>query len=240
MREGWAALGPVFRQRIPALGGIVIRVAIARGRPRSARTAATATASLPTAVDSASGGTSPVVHQPTRGPNGGRPTSGAGRGTLLRFVPTTPCARSVLLGSFAFPTRREWGPDPARANAGSGMAEGAHRWAVGTFACGLAAAGHHALAFGVFVLAAEDGGRGRRIVGATLAALAGAPLALAAVLARRHLRRLLAERDRERDFALAIAAGLPIGTIAGAAGAGIALLLAGAALVRRSAPAGAP
>lgn len=180
-----------------------------------------------------------MVDRPVRGAHVRGTANGAGHGTLLLLVPTALCAVAVLLGSLAFRTTREWGPDPAGANAGSGTAEGALRWALGTFACGVAAAGLLALAFGALVLAAGNGGTGWRLPGAMLVALASVPFVLAACLAGRHWLRLLDERDRERDDVLTIAAGLPVVTLAGASGALLALLLAGAGLVRRRSSAAA-
>lgn len=69
-------------------------------------------------------------------------------------------------------------------------------------------------------------------VGAALATLGAAALALAAVVAGRYWRRVLGQRD-EPQFEIEIATGLPTVTVAGALGAAAALLLV-AALLRPS------
>ncbi len=105
------------------------------------------------------------------------------------------------------------------------MEEGALRWAIWTFPCGLAAL----CSLGLAALAASDG---RQVAGARLATLSAAALAAAAIVAGRHWRRLLEEREREREYAVSIALGLPVVTLAGMTGALVALLLASFLLVR--------
>ena len=106
------------------------------------------------------------------------------------------------------------------------MREGAGNWAGWTFLCGATAL----VLLAVAAWVAAD----RRIGwGAALAALAVVPFAAAAVVAGRYWRRRLDERERERDYALPIASGLPLVTVAGTAGVALALLLAGARLLER-------
>lgn len=134
------------------------------------------------------------------------------------------CAASVLLGSFAHGTTRTY--DGGAPNSGTIAQEGAGRWAISTFACGLAALSALGLAAGLGVT-------NHRAPGAISAVLAAPPFAIAAVLAGRNWRQLLAERDMERNYSLDIAAGLPMVTVAGALGAALALLLAGVMLINR-------
>ena len=137
-------------------------------------------------------------------------------GTALAWL-VAASALLVLLGSCEYRTTRVWGPDPVDGTSGTIMTEGYERWALWTLLCGLAGL------FAVGLAALIAGGRG----GAALAALAAGLLAVAAALAGRHWLRLVEEREREREYALGIATGLPVVTIAGASGGALALLLAG-------------
>lgn len=144
--------------------------------------------------------------------------TGCGCGTVALAALTALAAGFVLLGSLDHGTTRVY--DGGAPGYGTIAGEGAGRWAAGTFLCAWAALG----ALGLAAWVAADG---RPRAAAIPAALAALPFGLAALLAGRHLTRLLAERDRERDYALDIAAGLPLVTGAAAAGAILALLLAG-------------
>ena len=137
-------------------------------------------------------------------------------GTALAWLAAV-CAVLVLLGSCEYRTTRVWGPDPVDGTSGTIMTEGYGRWAARTLLCGLAAL----ITLGVTALIAV----GRRR--AALTALAAVPFAVAAALAGRHWLRLLDERERDRDYALSIAIGHPVVTIASAGGFGLALLLTG-------------
>ena len=139
-------------------------------------------------------------------------------GTALAWLAAV-CAVLVLLGSCEHGTTRVW--DGGAPGYGTVMTEGAGRWAGWTFLCGAAALGTVGLAA---LVVADDRRRGW---GMPLAVLTAAPFATAAALAGRYWLRLLDERERDRDYALGIAIGLPVVTIAGAVGFGLALLLAG-------------
>jgi hypothetical protein len=114
----------------------------------------------------------------------------------------------VLLGSLAFKTERVWPNHQI-------WREGAARWAGWTFLCGAAAL---ALLVAAFLLP--------RYLKALAAALAAIPFALAASLGRTNWLRLSEERDQPRDYALHIAAGLPVVTVAAVVGLVLAVVLA--------------
>ncbi len=152
------------------------------------------------------------------------PSAGGGCGVVVFFALAAAFAVAVVLGSFAPGTTRAYGgggPD-----AGSTWEEGAGRWAIWTFPCGLAALGALCLVGWATIV-------GHRGLGAILVGPVAPFFALAALLAGRNWLRLLAERGRERDYTLTIAAGLPIVTLTAATGALVALLLAVALLVHR-------
>ena len=156
------------------------------------------------------------------------PTDRARSGHAIRVLGNLSliCAALVLLGSLAFGTTRVCGPDPALGSTGSSWREGVACWAGWTFLCGL-------LSLGSLLLATSSVLAGHRRIGAAMAALPVPLLAFAAFLAGRNWQRLLAERDRERDYVLHIAAGLPIVTLAASAGTLLAAILAIAILMLR-------
>lgn len=135
---------------------------------------------------------------------------GRASGALLGLA--LVCAGLVLLGSFAFGTSRAWGPDPVLGNAGSGMREGAGRWAGWTFLSGLAA-------LGALLVATNFALGGHRALSGLTTALAVPPFVVAALVGGHHWVRLLDERQRDRDYVLTIAHGLPVVTLAASAGA---------------------
>jgi hypothetical protein len=120
------------------------------------------------------------------------------------------CAVAAVLGSLAHGTTRTWVEDAGR----MGHQEGARRWAMWTFLCGATA------------LAALVVGLARPRWRTGLAVVAAASFFVAARLAGPKWLRLRDERERERDYALHIASGLPVVTVAGAVGGVLALLLA--------------
>ncbi len=134
------------------------------------------------------------------------------------------CAVVVLLGSCDFRSTRVY-PAGGDATSATTQQDGAGRWAAVTFLCGGVALGVLALAAAALRFDALGGTTGWCRIGAALAALAAAALALAAVIAGRYWQGVLDQRDSPM-FTIEIAGGLPVVTLGGAAGAVAALLLA--------------
>lgn len=132
------------------------------------------------------------------------------------------CAGLVLIGSADYQTTRVWGSSVS----GPSMIEGWGRWAGETILCALAA-------LGALILALWAGDAERHKFQVAAVGAAACLLALASAIGGRYWRRLLDEREQERDYALTIASGLPLVTVASAIGAALALVLAVALLARR-------
>lgn len=140
------------------------------------------------------------------------PAAWVGRAVVVLLGLAFVCAGLVLLASFGFGTSRAWGPDPALGNAGSGMREGAGRWAGWTFVSGLAA-------LGALLVATNFALGGHRALSGLTTAPAVPPFVAAALVGGHHWLRLLDESQRNRDYVLTIAPGLPVVTLAAFAGA---------------------
>lgn len=127
------------------------------------------------------------------------------------------CAASVILGSFVHGTTRIY--NDGVVGSGTIAEEGAGRWAVWTLISG-------GVSLGALVLSTWAALGRQRQMSALLAVLAVLPFIVSAVVAGRHWIRLLEEREREREYVLLIAKGLPTVTMGAVFGAALSLFLA--------------